>query len=173
MNAFFSVFRRSDGGAFKYSFGQSTLAAEESTAREMDGCVHFGEFLYSRSVRQAHLDVQKLYRLKVSDAQLRYQELNEAIAAPFDYVGLTGAHRDELWLPLSLPATVDGLGVKTRVQLHALLRGARTFKFKDLTEKYLFGFKVDREVSLLGFKHAYADYPEVEIPLSLAATTSH
>lgn len=169
MSEYFSVFQKGSAPAYRYPCGGRTLEDEVSIARHIGGSDATGKYLYSRKVSRAPLGMARLYRLSMSQTRLRYTALDEEPVAPFDYVNVQGPHQDELLLPVELSAKLDTIGLAVPVTLTAMLRGAQSFKFKDLTKTHVFGLVREAgKLSLAGFKSAMHDSPEFQIPLTLA-----
>lgn len=167
---FTSIFKAPDGSFFRYPMRGRTLKEEQASARQFDGSPEFGEYRYSRTVEQAPLELGKLYRFSPTMWQLRYQAIDEDMAGQFDYVKFCGGHQDICRLPVSCPATVDGLGLKAVTMLFFDINAARSNAFRDLCEKYVFAVSLSSgEPKLLGYSHAYADSPSVEIALTLVS----
>ncbi len=167
MNAFHCVFSR-QGKPFVYSMGAATLADEEARGRSMHGSEAFGDFRYARQVAQRPLDTRSLYRFTPSSTRLQWRDINEDVQGAFDYVKLSGSHLDEACLPVLVPARIEGLDETREMLIWLKLNAARSGKLASFFEQYLFSVRLrNGAADLVGFKHAYADTPDIGIRLEV------
>jgi len=162
---FHSVFRKPSGNLFTYSFGQTSLEAEQAEGRSFDGNEAFGQYLYSRRIAQEPLRPDVLYKFGASQTIVTWKREDEEIRGAFDYAPIGGRHHDAAYLPLLCTALVKNLCVTREVLIWLVLPFARTFKIKDMFDKYLFKIVCDNgRVSLDGYQWLHST-PSVSIEL--------
>jgi len=168
MGNFTSIFRHPEKGVYRYSFGSGSLEEERKTAELMGAMSSeiFGDFLYSRPVRQVLPRCGQRYQFRVDKAAMRlhYRAVNEEMFGQFDYFNINGPHN----------STIDFLVdvIKTgafETQARGSFNAAMSFKFADFCNQCEFEFvRADGGIYLLGVDASRRKI--VQIPLEIGHT---
>lgn len=152
MGNFTSIFGHPEKGVYRYSFGAVSLEEERKTAELMGAMSNetFGDFLYSRPVRQVLPRCGQRYQFKLNKAAMRlqYRAVNEDLFGQFDYFNIGGPHN----------STVDFLidVIKTgafETQARGRFDAAMSIKFADFCDQYEFEFvRAAGGIDLLGIE---------------------
>lgn len=161
--SFVSVFNHPVKGVFRSLSHQSTLKAEERYARSLDKTAEFGDYLYTRLVRQVPMRTGQRYAIRIpnSASRFHYRHVDEAIEAQFDYYSIN--NDGKLVLLLDHEVEIPGLNVRSTAQLKACFNSAKAFKFTDFCKNHYVAVEIaEGKLYLRGYKSEWSPEPASE-----------
>lgn len=170
MPEFTSVFNSPDKGVYAYSMGGSSLKKEEASGRSADGV--FGQYLYSRPIRQVLMRTGERYVISFYDPAMhvKYRKHDEDLSGSFDYYRIGGAHQSTLIFSVLHSAYVPECKMHFDVKIDLKFDAPRSFQFRDMCKTHLVSIELCDGIAMMRFyKSASHSKAEFETALRILA----
>lgn len=167
MVKFTSVFRDPIKGVFANSMSGATLEKEIANAKRLGE--HYGEYLYSRPVRQVLMRSGERYAFGFYDNAyyLKYRKHDEAWFGSFDYYQSDDNYRT-IVLTLAHSVSIPECGMNADVKIDVRFDYPRAIQFRDLCKEHFVAIEFsDGQAFMCFYKTAHTFYCELKLALPI------